>query len=372
MIIFLQNTRRRFCFHQFTFFADYIEKVDSLTHIVYGAALGEAMLGRKIGHRAALVGAIVNSLPDLDVIATSIVHDDISYLEIHRSYSHAALTLILFAFPLAWLLNKMLPGKFSYKYWYTFSVVGLLTHSLLDCFTTFGTQLLLPFSNYLVGFNNLSIIDPLFTLPMLVLVVICFFFKREKPIRQKLAVAAVAYCVTYILFTFTMKYSAYTVFKDELDRKGVAVNTIYTTPSMLNCLLWSGIAVSGDTIYTGEYSVLQKRKEVNWIAFPKNERLLDQVTLKHDVEVLKWFSQGKYFVWQKGDTLQFFNIKWGRADLRYTVPEETFLFYFRFYKENGEWKRSVVEPQMDGKIGDAASMILARVLDKPLPVKPTE
>ncbi|MEP7265792.1 MAG: metal-dependent hydrolase [Bacteroidota bacterium] len=346
--------------------------MDSLTHIVYGAALGEAMLGKKIGHRAALVGAIVNSLPDLDVIATSIAHDDISYFEIHRSYSHAALPLILFAFPLAWLLNKMLPGKFSSRYWYLFSVVGLLTHSLLDCFTTFGTQLLLPFTNYLVGFNNLSIIDPSFTLPMLVLVVICFFFKREKPLRQKFAVAGLAYCVTYLLFTFTMKYSAYTVFRDDLKTKGVKANTIYTTPSMLNCLLWSGIAISGDTIYTGEYSVLQKKKVVNWLAFPKNSSVLNQVTLKHDVEVLKWFSQDKYFVWQKGDTLQFYNIKWGRADLRFTEPEKTFLFYFRFYKVNGEWKRSVVEPHLDGKIGDAIKMIFDRILDRPLPVKPAE
>ncbi len=350
----------------------YLHFLDSLTHIVYGAALGEAMLGRKIGHRAALIGAIANSLPDLDVIVTSIVNDNLRYLELHRSYSHAALTLILAAVPLAWWMNRIFKDKFTFNYWYLFWVIALLTHVLLDSFTTFGTQLLLPFTNRLIGFNNLSIIDPLFTLPVLILAVACLFFKRERPFRQKLAVGAIGYCIVYLLFTFTMKYKAHQVFQETLSQKHIDAEEIYTTPSMLNCLLWSGIAIKGDTIYTGEYSVFQRKREVNWLAYPRNIQLLDQVSLKREVGVLKWFSQNKYFVWQNADTIEFYNIKWGRADLRFTEPQKTFLFYFRFYKEDGNWKRSVVEPKMDGKISDAISMIIARILDRPLPSPPAK
>jgi inner membrane protein len=330
------------------------------------------MLGKKIGHRAALIGAIANSLPDLDVIATSIVHDDLRYLQIHRSYSHAPLTLVLVAFPLAWLLNKWFRDKFTFRYWYLFWVTALLTHSLLDSFTTFGTQLLLPFSNALIGFNNIAIIDPLFTLPILLLAVACLFFKRHRAIRQNLAVSAIAYCMLYVLFSFSMKYTAHCVFRDELKRSHIQADALYTTPTMLNCLLWSGIAISGDTLYAGEYSVLQQKKEVKWLAFPRNEHLLDAVPLKHEIEVLKWFSQGKYFVHQQADTVEFFNVKWGRADLRFTEPEKTYLFYFRFYKEKGKWRRGVVEPRLKGKIGDAANMILQRILDKPLPPPPVQ
>ena len=344
--------------------------MDSLTHIVFGAALGEAMLGKKIGHKAALIGAIANSLPDIDVVATMLIHDDLRYLEVHRSYSHAALTLILISFPLASLFNRWFKDKFSYGYWYTFWCTALLTHSLLDGFTTFGIQLLLPFSNMLIGFNNLSIIDPLFTLPVTILVVICLFLSKENPLRLSLAKSALTYCCIYLVFTFGMKYKANSVFKEDLASKNILANGVYTTPTMLNCLLWSGIAVTQDSIYTGEYSVLQKSNDVKWLAFPKNDQALDVIPLKDDIATLKWFSQGKYFVWQQNDTIKFFNIKWGRADYRYQEPEKTFLFYFQFYKENGVWKRSVVEPKLDGKIGDAIRMIFNRIMDKPLPPVP--
>ena len=41
--------------------------MDSITQIVLGAACGEAVLGKKIGNRALLFGAIGGTIPDLDV-----------------------------------------------------------------------------------------------------------------------------------------------------------------------------------------------------------------------------------------------------------------------------------------------------------------
>ena len=43
--------------------------MDSLTQIVLGASVGEAALGRKVGNRAMVWGAIAGTIPDLDVIS---------------------------------------------------------------------------------------------------------------------------------------------------------------------------------------------------------------------------------------------------------------------------------------------------------------
>ena len=64
--------------------------MDSLTQIVLGAAVGEAVLGRKIGNKAILWGAIAGTIPDLDVLSKLFV-DDVTANEWHRGFSHSIL-----------------------------------------------------------------------------------------------------------------------------------------------------------------------------------------------------------------------------------------------------------------------------------------
>ena len=52
-----------------------------------------------------------------------------------------------------------------------YAALGFATHGLLDACTTYGTQLLWPFSDARIAWNVISIIDPLFTVPILLLVV---------------------------------------------------------------------------------------------------------------------------------------------------------------------------------------------------------
>ena len=77
--------------------------MDSITQIVLGAAVGEILLGRQLGNKALLLGAIGGTIPDLDVVYTFFNDDPIRQLEVHRAYSHSMFTHLLLALPLTWI-----------------------------------------------------------------------------------------------------------------------------------------------------------------------------------------------------------------------------------------------------------------------------
>jgi len=159
--------------------------VDSLTQIVLGAAVGEAVLGNKIGNKAMLLGALAGTIPDLDVLAKLISTDPIFELKTHRAYSHSVFTHVLLSFPLAWLSVRWSKSDATKTHWYWFWFLGLFTHAMLDCCTTYGTRLFLPFSDYQVAFNNISVIDPIYTIPWLLLLIVALFFKRNTSKTKK-------------------------------------------------------------------------------------------------------------------------------------------------------------------------------------------
>src|SRR5690554_5094273 len=114
--------------------------MDSVTQIVLGAAVGEAVLGKKNGNKAIILGAIAGTIPDLDVAAAYFT-DTVSALEIHRGFSHSIFFAVLFALLFGWLLS-LWDKRASLREWIVFWFFCFVTHPLLDAHTTWGTQLL--------------------------------------------------------------------------------------------------------------------------------------------------------------------------------------------------------------------------------------
>jgi inner membrane protein len=319
--------------------------MDSITHIVLGAAVGEIVLGKKIGYKAALIGAVADTLPDFDIFLHLFTHDEILKLQIHRSYSHAMLPQLIAAFAFAQLSYLLFKKKISYWQWYLLWALGFTTHSLLDCCTTYGTQYLLPFSNKLIAFNNINVVDLFFTLPFLVIILVSQFFRKENPWRIKTAWIGLGYALAYIfIFSLVNKWEVNKKFTSELSRQNIEVNNLSTVPTFFNNFLWNAIGTSKDSLWFGEYSILQKEQEVNFVGYPRNIDLLSQHPDQKSIEVLKWFSNDKYLIRAKGDTLQFFNAKWGRGDFREKELDKALAFYFFLYPCNHSWKAGVREP----------------------------
>lgn len=336
--------------------------MDSLSQIVLGAAVGELLLGRRLGNKAMLIGAIGGTIPDLDVFLNPLFTDEITKLQIHRGYSHSMFVHLLLALPFAALTKKIFNNTFSFKYWYLTWYFLFFTHVILDCCTTYGTQLFLPFTNFLVGFNNIAVVDVFWTIPFLLMLVVCMFFHRSNCWRKRWAWISMSYALLYMGFTFYNKFEVSKKFAEELQKQNIQGVELYTSPMMLSNFVWSGIAVSPDSIYIGEYSFLQKEENVEWVSYPRNVYLADIHQAQREIGVLRWFAQGKYFIVDEGDELAFYNVKWGRMDFTKTKPEEAFVFHYNIKREDGKWKAFVKGGDMsEEKISEALNALWNRV-----------
>jgi inner membrane protein len=336
--------------------------LDSLTQIVLGAGVGELIMGRKIGNKAILLGAIAGTVPDLDVIATSIIDDPIANLEIHRAYSHALFIHIFLAIPFAYLCYKLFKKKHSFMSFYWLWFLGFTTHALLDGFTTYGTQLFLPFSNFLFGLNNISVVDPLYTLPFMGLLIWAMFYKKEDPKRFKIACWSFYVSSAYMLLTFGFKYRAHTQFDAALQSQNIKYNYVSTTPTLFNSVLWSGMAASDSAIYLSEYSIFQGKKEIKFASYNRNLNEMMDFDCK-ELQTLKWFAQDKFFVLRPSeDSLLFFNVKWGRSNFTKTEPKESMIFYTLLTKSKNGIKVTMIEPNFkDTSLSDLLGMLWRRI-----------
>jgi len=336
--------------------------LDSLSQIVLGAAVGEAILGRKLGNKALLLGAIGGTLPDLDVIYNFFDSDPVAHIRVHRAWSHAIFVHLFASLPLAWLGNRIISREVTVKKWYSFWSLVLITHAVLDSLTTYGTRLFLPFTDYQVAFNNISVIDPLYTLPFLLLLSVCLFLKKGSIQRERFLKLSLFVSSIYLLFTFGLKYKVHALFSDSLKAENISYSELNTTPTILNSVLWSAVAWNETELYIAEYSFLKKDDKINWIKYERKLHLLEPFSGR-DFETVKWFSDGSYFAAQDRDgKVGFFSVKFGRINFETTNPEEAFFFFWNIVNENGTTViRQNSRRRTEGDMKEAFNMLFRRI-----------
>ena len=236
--------------------------MDSLTQIVLGAACGQIVLGKKIGNKALLFGAIGGTIPDLDVfIGRFLYNNEIQAMAFHRGFMHSILFAVVGAFFFGWITFKAYnSGKrkatTTQKDWIWLFFWAIFTHPILDCFTPYGTQLFAPFSDYRVAFNNISVADPLYTLPFLICIIVTLFFKRKNPKKIKWTKAGIYISSFYLLFTIGNKLYVDTVFKKSFKKAGISMDRFSAQPTILNNILWYAVAETETQYHLTFYSLL--------------------------------------------------------------------------------------------------------------------
>ncbi len=308
--------------------------MDSLSHIVIGAAIGETLLGKKIGRWGMLLGAIAKSVPDFDLFYTGL-SDPRAYMCDHRAHTHSLFIEALYAIPIAWLLAKLFKDKVSFKRMLVFMLVCLWGHSLLDWCTNFGTQLLLPFTNENYSINTLAIVDLLFTIPMLVMVIIALFYKKNETRRYKLAKGTLIYCCVYLGLTFINKARAESIVQESIAKNNIPVTAHITNPTMLNNALWYAVGSNDSTVFVGEFSLLHSKNPITWHSYPRHQQLMQQCKSTKDVATLKWFGDPYTIAQPNGDTLNMYAVKFGRTNMQESELQKTFVFHYKLYQQNG-------------------------------------
>jgi inner membrane protein len=285
--------------------------MDSLTQIVLGAAVGEAVLGKKIGNKAILYGAIAGTIPDLDVFA-SYFTDTVSALEIHRGFTHSILFSILFAPIFGWLVSRYETYK-DFKGWAWLFFWTLITHPILDAHTTWGTQLFWPLDLRL-AFKTIFVVDPIYTLPFLVFLILTMFQKRTSKKRQYYSGIGLTISTAYLALTFFLKSFASIKFEAALKTQNIAYEQIDTRPSPLNTILWSANIETKDTYLLGSYSFFDTN-DIRFETYPKNHELLGTLIENEKVKRMISISQGWYTITRTNDKLYFNDLRFGLFNL---------------------------------------------------------
>ncbi|MDN5216588.1 metal-dependent hydrolase [Fulvivirgaceae bacterium BMA12] len=302
--------------------------MDSLTQIVLGAAVGEATLGKKAGNKALVWGAIGGTIPDLDVILNAFL-DPVQAVLAHRAFSHSIFFAILVSPILGWLLKKIYRhDDLTIKDWTKLFFWTIFTHPLLDIFTNYGTGLFYPLWEERIALNTIFVVDPAYTLPLLVAFIVTFFFKRNDKRRRWLNWAALGLSSLYLGITVINKININREVRNHLARNSIPYQRFATIPAPLNNILWSVIIQTEDGFWVGYRSILETNHKFSLRFIPQQEELLNSIYDEPQIQKLIFFSKG-YYALVKADKEIVFN------DLRFSTVKGWFDlkagYVFSFY-----------------------------------------
>lgn len=284
--------------------------MDSLTQLALGAAVGEAVLGKKVGYRAALWGGICGIAPDLDVFFS--FGDPVADFTYHRSFSHSLFVLAALSPVVVWLILKLHPSRAIHRTrWLWLVFLAFVTHALLDSFTVYGTQIFWPIYKTPMTWSSIFIIDPMYTLPLLVGVLCALIVNRRYPVGHRMNAVGLWLSTIYLLWSFGAKLWVEQVALASLSEHNFAYEKLLVTPAPLNTILWRGVAINNERYYEGFYSLLDNGTEINWKPYTSTTSLLNSIEAHWPVQRLRWFTKGFYKVERVNDDIVMTDLRMG-------------------------------------------------------------
>lgn len=302
--------------------------MDSITHIVLGATIGELMGGRQLGKKAMLLGAVAQSLPDIDFVASfglDTAHDVLA----HRGFTHSILFVLLLTPLLARAAKrKWRDTPFATKDWILFFGVQLFVHIFLDAFNAYGTGWFEPFSHYRVSFELLFVADPFYSVWLGISFLALLILKKDNIKRKYWARFGLIASSLYLVYCVTNKLRIDAQVEHELERRDLSYGRYFTNPTPLNNWLWYIVAENRTGYLIGYHSLFDRRPEIRFHYFPKDDSLLAPMRGREDVHRLIRFSQGYYTVdrWKDGGLL-FNDLRFGQMK-GWEDPDAGFVFHY--------------------------------------------
>ncbi len=264
--------------------------MDPLSQATIGAVAAQSTVTRQDLARIGLIGALAGMAPDLDVLIQSST-DPLLQLEYHRQFTHSLVFIPIGALVCAVAFWPFVRRHMSFKaVWFT-ALVGYATHGLLDACTTYGTLLLWPFSDARIAWNTISVVDPLFTLPLLGFAITAAV--RKSQLIGRLGMAWVAF---YLSIGVIQEERALAAGEALAAQRGHAPAIVSAKPSFGNLLLWKTVYEYGDQFWVdavragGSVTIIEgehvERLDLT-AAFPWLDAKSQQA---RDVERFRWFS----------------------------------------------------------------------------------
>ena len=298
--------------------------MDSLSQLLLGSSITVAVIGRRAGvWKAALWGGVAGTLPDLDILID--FGDAVSNMVNHRAESHGLFYLTLFAPLMAWLVSRLHNQGMLFKRWWLALWLALFTHPILDWFTIYGTQLWQPFSDKPLGLGSMFIVDPMYTLPLLIGVIAALAMKKSGLRWNSIALGI---SCLYLIWSAGVQMYVKSVVSEVLTARGIPDAKFFVTPAPLNTILWRIVILRPQGHEEGYYSLLDKERSIKLHAFASNIKLHDALKNNIDAQRMIAFTNGFVKFEEKGGKALLSDLRMGQ--------EPYYVFTFKLAQRDPE------------------------------------
>jgi len=291
--------------------------MDSVSQLVLGAAVSVAVMGRKAPlWQAALVGAVCGTLPDMDVFVDH--GDAIRNMTLHRTESHALIWLTLASPLLAWLIAGIVRQKQLWVRWWVAVWLALITHPLLDLMTVYGTQLGLPLTDFPYAISSIYIIDPLYTLPLLICLVVALCLRGKRGLWWN----SLGLTLSTLYLGWSMVAQSYATHqvKAEIARQQIPAQQLLVTPTAFNTLVWRVLVMTPQGYAESYYSLLSQQRPLKFSHHDSGAALYQRYKGDWYVDRVAWFSHGFFAMREQQGKLMITDLRMGEE------PDYTFTF----------------------------------------------
>lgn len=319
--------------------------MDSLTQIALGIATAELVAGKKLQNKTFLYGTILGTIPDLDILVGKFL-SDVGGVAIHRGLSHSLLFFVFLAPVLGWVISKIEKDKINFKSATLLAFYCLVTHVLLDLFTSWGTQILWPL-DYRFALKTIFVIDPLYTIPLLISLI--FVWKnKEFLVRRKYVIRGLEISSSYLLLTCVLKLFAVKQFENALENQKLNYQELIVKPTAFNCILWNANISTSKGYYLADYSLFDSQP-IQFTFHPKNLKLEEKLVNSYDFQQLKKISEGWYLVTEQNNRLYFNDLRFGLLNDNPKNPQFAFSYQMIPMSDGIYWAEEVPKAKRDGK-----------------------
>ena len=286
--------------------------MDSLSQIVLGGAVAAAIAPPAHRRAALLAGAALGTLPDLDgLLISRFTSDPIQIMTLHRGASHSLFVLPFVAWFLWWLFRRR-GGRVAQapRAWFWSILAVLVTHPLLDAFTAYGTQLFWPLPVSPTWWSTIFIIDPLYTVWLLLACVVAWV-ARERLLAQRVLLVGLVLSTAYLSWSVLAKSMADRAATATLASMGLADAPRFSVAMPFNTLLYRVVAMTPEGYLIGDRSVVADRGPMRFAAHASDVSALQAAAQIPAVQRLRWFNGGFMRARVQGDTLVLSDLRMG-------------------------------------------------------------
>lgn len=298
--------------------------MDSITQIILGVAVAHVSLrGNENWKKTVTLGAALGTLPDLDVYIAKFWNDPLVEIEFHRGFMHSIVFFLIFSFIISYCIKNKFTNTSFVRLLFTCLAI-LITHSLLDVFTTWGTQIFWPIK-IKYALKSIFVVDVAYTLPLLMGAILGLKNKRISFTYAGIFISTL-YLIWGLSAQYMIKKEMIVLFEKNFPNQ---IREITVKPTFSNSILWNVIIQTNEGFYLSDRTLFDKNDAV-FHFFPQNKHLISGM---NDPKLLKLIdlSENQYTISQKKDYFVFNDLRFGVLKTDKDNNNVQFAFSYELY-----------------------------------------